>query len=221
MGCLFTKDQVRARAPLRVAVVQPTRKYPDETNLRYHNERCQAHRRVPSPPPGTTPSPDRGCADAFTSAGWGGGSWWACWPDTFWLTGGGRSSCSLSPLSPSRPSGTCVCVGPPAAGSGRTRPASPCGPQAARRPADTYPSHIRVERAATRGARAAGGRGACCPAATGAAPGQVCAAGPCRAGGLDQISVNVAPATRVRTDNSDNFVSVEFIFEAPLACTLY
>ena len=117
----------------------------------------------------------------------GGGEWWARWPDTFWL---GRWSLSLQspplPLSPSRPSRTCVRVGPPATGSGPTRPAGLA--VAGRRP--SYPSRIRVERAATRGAA---GRGARCPAAAGAAPGQVCAAGPSRpvrasprAGGWDQ-----------------------------------
>ena len=87
---------------------------------------------------------------------------WDRWPDTFWL---GRWSLSLQPpplpLSPSRPSRTCVRVGPPATGSGPTRPAGLA--VAGRRP--SYPSRIRVERAVTR-------------TAAGAAPGQVCAAGP-------------------------------------------
>ena len=145
-----------------------------------------AYRRVPSPPPGTTPAP---IEDVFTSAVWG-----------VVVSGGpvghtrfgfsGRWSLSLQspplPLSPSRPSRTCVRVGPPATGSGPTRPAGLA--VAGRRP--SYPSRVRVERAATRGAA---GRGARCPSAAGAAPGQVCAAGPSRpvraslrAGGWDQ-----------------------------------
>ena len=52
---------------------------------------------------------------------------WDRWPDTFWL---GRWSLSLQPpplpLSPSRPSRTCVRVWPPATGRAqRDRPASP------------------------------------------------------------------------------------------------
>ena len=120
----------------------------------------------------------------------GGGRWWARWPETFWLGSNGRWSLSLQspplPLSPSRPSRACVRVRPPATGSGPTRPAGLA--VAGRRP--SYPSSIQVERAATRGAA---GRGACCPVAAGAAPGQVCAAGPSRsvrasprAGGWDQ-----------------------------------
>ena len=134
---------------------------------------------------GHDPGPDRGRLHVGCMGD--GGEWWARWSDTFWL---GRWSLSLQspplPLSPSRRSRTCVRVGPPATGSGPTRPAGRA--VAGRRP--SYPSRIRVERAATRGAA---GRGARCPSAAGAAPGQVCAAGPSRpvraslrAGGWDQ-----------------------------------
>ena len=83
--------------------------------------------------------------------------------------GGGRSCCSLQSSEPHLR----FCVGPPATVSGLTLPAGQAG--AGRSP--SYPSRIRVERAATRGAASQGAR---CPAAAGAAPGQVCAAGPGR-----------------------------------------
>ena len=102
------------------------------------------------------PGPDRG---PLHVSGIGDcGSWWTCWSDTFWLE---RWSISLQPppsllpLSPSRPSRTCFRVGPPATGSGPTRPAghavAGCRPP--------YPCRIRVERAATRalGCRRPGG----------------------------------------------------------------
>ena len=70
--------------------------------------------RVPSPPPGTTPS--RSKTPSRRRHG-GDGSWWACWPDMFWL---GKWSLSLQPpplpLSPSRLSRTCIRVRPTATG---------------------------------------------------------------------------------------------------------
>ena len=67
-------------------------------------------------------------------------------------------------LSDSESSESCVRVGPPATGSGPTRPAGLA--VACRRP--SYLSHIRVERAVTRGTT---DRGARCPAAAGVVPG--------------------------------------------------
>ena len=104
------------------------------------------------------------------------GQGWARWPDTFWL---GGALVAASPLSESSEShvrscrATCEQVGPTGfAIAGRRQ---------------SCPSRIRVERAVTQGAA---GRGARCPAATGAASGQPARAGqsepPRRAGGWDQ-----------------------------------
>ena len=96
--------------------------------------------------------------------------------------GGARSRCSLLPsrfLRVVRVSRTCVRVGPPATGSGKTRPAG----LAVAGHLPSYQTCIRVERAATLGAA---GRGARCPAAAAPAPGQVCVRALPRAGGWDQ-----------------------------------
>ena len=83
-----------------------------------------------------------------------GGGWWACWPDTFLF---GSWSLTLQPppfpFSPSRPSRTFVRVGPPATVLGPTRPAGHA--VAGCRP--SYPSRIRVTRAATLRRRRPGG----------------------------------------------------------------
>ena len=106
----------------------------------------------------------------------------------FGLGGGAALVLSLQspplPLSRRRPSRTCercVRVGLPATGSGLMRPAGSV--VADRRP--SYPFHFRVERAAWRGATGLGAE-ARCPAAAGAVPGQVCAAGPSRSGITDR-----------------------------------
>ena len=87
----------------------------------------------------------------------GGGSWWACWQDTFWL---GRWLLSLQP---------------PPLPTGQPRQ----GGQQADGP--SYPSSIRVEKVVTQGcerAQLAGELvGSHCPAAAtpaSAAPGQIC-----------------------------------------------
>ena len=96
-------------APLRVAVGRL------RTKPLLHIGASLRHRRARPRPRSRTPSRRRHE---------GGGSWWAIWPDSFWL---GRWSLSLQPpplpRSPSRPSRTCVRVGPP--GTQRGRPASP------------------------------------------------------------------------------------------------
>ena len=91
---------------------------------------------------GRDPGPDEGrCHVSRIGVG---GSYWACWPDNFWL---GMWSLSLQPpplpLSPSRRNCTCARVGPPATGSGLTRPVGHAG--AGHRP--SYPSGIRMETA--------------------------------------------------------------------------
>ena len=104
-------------------------------------------------------APSAIAAAAFRSAAWGvvlvGGPFGGT---RFGMGGGLRSRCG--PLSPSRPSHTCVQV---------LMPRDPVGSSAAGRPRRklSHPSCIRVERATTRGAAS---RGARCPTTTGAAP---------------------------------------------------
>ena len=148
------------------------RRFGSSRSLAGSGPRLIAYRRVPSPPPGTTPAPME-LKTPSRRRHWG---WW-------WLVGllaghvawaaaeltkdhmdpncklavvnlafrRRRWSLSLQPplllLSPSRPSRTRVRVGPPATGSSPTRPAP-------------TQSRIRVERATTRSAT---GRGLAAP----------------------------------------------------------
>ena len=104
------------------------------------------------------PGPKRGRLQVGGSMRGGVISFWALWRDTI-LMGVGRYRCGQP--SPSRPSRTCVqvrvTVGPPAT---RSDPAWPADlAVAGRRP--SYPSCIRVERVATRGAAGRGARQIC------------------------------------------------------------
>ena len=141
----------------------------------------------------------------------GGGSWWACWQDSFWL---GRWSLSLQPpplpLAPSRPSRTSVCVGHPREGRDRVWTNSAGRQRRGGAHAVVSESHQSGESGDT-GRRRPGGSLPCCGWR---APGQVCASG------RDQNSVKRARRKNVpRT--LITCVSVGLMFVAPSSCTLY
>ena len=133
----------------------------------------------PTSPFAPTTGPGATLARSRTPSRWlhgDGGSWWSCWPDTFWF---GRWSLSLQtppkPLSPSLPSLTCVAC---RASSNRVRPNAACRPRRGGQQTVVSESHPSGKSGDSAHVTGRSGLGARCPTAAGAAPLQVCAAGP-------------------------------------------